>query len=93
MDRPVRNRRAPPAEVKVTDADASALPPDPQRPKTLARKTRRWHDGTDMGIAWQVVIFLGGIIPALLSVTGILIWWLARKARRQAQATLAPATA
>ena len=30
---------------------------------------RRWHDGTDMGVVWQIVIFLGGIIPALLSVT------------------------
>jgi uncharacterized iron-regulated membrane protein len=35
-----------------------------------------------MGLVWQVVIFLGGIIPALLSVTGIIIWWRARKARQ-----------
>ena len=82
----------PPAEVKVADADATALPPEPPRPETLARTMRRWHDGTDMGTVWQIVIFLGGIIPALLSVTGIIIWWRARK-RRRAQAELAPATA
>ena len=58
----------------------------------LARTMRRWHDGTDMGAVWQVVIFLGGIIPALLSVTGIIIWWRARRARRRAQG-LKPATA
>ena len=81
-----------PAEIKVADADASALPPEPPQPETLARTMRRWHDGTDMGPLWQVVIFLGGIIPALLSVTGILIWWRARKARR-ARAALTPATA
>jgi len=81
----------PPAEVKVTDADAAALAAEPPGPETLARKMRRWHDGTDMGIVWQVVIFLGGIIPALLSVTGIVIWWRARKARR-ARAALATAT-
>jgi uncharacterized iron-regulated membrane protein len=52
---------------------------------------RRWHDGTDMGPVWQTVIFLGGIIPALLSITGIVIWWRARKARR-ARAALAPTT-
>jgi uncharacterized iron-regulated membrane protein len=83
----------PPAEVKVADAGAVALPPEPPRPETLARKMRRWHDGTDMGIGWQIVIFLGGIIPALLSVTGILIWWRARKMRRRAQGALTPATA
>jgi uncharacterized iron-regulated membrane protein len=81
----------PPAEVKVADAGASALPPEPPRPETLARTMRRWHDGTDMGALWQVVIFLGGIIPALLSVTGIIIWWRARKARRRANGMLTPA--
>lgn len=75
-----------PAEVKVADADATALPPEPQEPETIARTMRRWHDGTDMGPVWQVVIFLGGIIPALLSITGIIIWWRARQRRRQAAA-------
>ena len=67
-----------PAEVKVADADAAATPPEPPKPETLARKMRRWHDGAGMGPVWQVVIFLGGIIPALLSITGIVIWWRAR---------------
>ena len=83
----------PPAEVKVADGGAAALPPEPPRPDTLARTMRRWHDGTDMGPVWQVVIFLGGIIPALLSVTGIVIWWRARKARRRSRTALARATA
>lgn len=39
---------------------------------------RRVHDGTDMGIVWQVIIFIGGIIPAVLAVTGIIMWWRAR---------------
>jgi uncharacterized iron-regulated membrane protein len=82
----------PPAEVKVADAGATALPPEPPQPETLARTMRRWHDGTDMGIVWQVVIFLGGTIPALLSVTGLIIWWRARRARRRSQA-LQPVTA
>jgi len=75
-----------PAEVKVSDADATATPPEPPQPETLARTMRRWHDGADMGALWQVVIFLGGIIPALLSVTGIIIWWRARKPRARATA-------
>src|SRR5690606_38401348 len=82
-----------PVEVKVADADAAVLPIEPPQAETLARKMRRWHDGTDMGIVWQVIIFVGGIIPALLSVTGIVIWWRARKARRRSRAPLAIATA
>ena len=39
---------------------------------------RRIHDGTDMGALWQVIIFLGGVIPALLGVTGVIMWWRAR---------------
>ena len=35
---------------------------------------RRLHDGTGMGLVWQIVIFLGGLAPALLGVTGILMW-------------------
>jgi hypothetical protein len=35
---------------------------------------RRLHDGTGMGLAWQIVIFIGGIIPAILAVTGIVMW-------------------
>jgi uncharacterized iron-regulated membrane protein len=35
-----------------------------------------------MGFGWQLLIFLGGIIPAALSVTGILMWWRSRQWRR-----------
>jgi uncharacterized iron-regulated membrane protein len=72
------------AEVAVEDGTAKATPPRPPQPETLARVMRRWHDGTGMGLVWQIVIFVGGIIPALLSVTGIIIWWRARKPRARA---------
>jgi uncharacterized iron-regulated membrane protein len=50
---------------------------------------RRLHDGTGMGIVWQVLIFLGGLAPALLGITGLLMWlrtrgWRADVARRKA---------
>ena len=53
---------------------------------------RSVHDGQGMGIVWQVIIFVGGIVPAILAVTGIIMWWRARKwrgdlkARRNARA-------
>ena len=46
---------------------------------------RRWHDGQGMGLVWQIVIFAGGIIPAILGVTGI-VMWLRRRANRKALA-------
>jgi uncharacterized iron-regulated membrane protein len=73
------------AEVTVSDESGKVTPPKPPQPETLARTMRRWHDGTGMGPVWQVLIFLGGIIPALLSVTGIIIWWRARKPRQKAK--------
>jgi len=72
------------AEVKVADANAAVTPAPPPQPETLARVMRRWHDGQGMGFGWQLAIFLGGIIPALLSVTGILMWWKSRQWRRRA---------
>ncbi|WP_010214970.1 PepSY-associated TM helix domain-containing protein [Sphingomonas sp. PAMC 26621] len=44
-------------------------------PETLARTMRRLHDGTQMGFVWQLLVFLGGVLPAVLAVTGIIMWW------------------
>jgi uncharacterized iron-regulated membrane protein len=61
----------------------------------LARTMRRIHDGTGMGIAWQVIIFLGGLLPAILAITGLVMWWRARgwrgalEERRKANAVTA----
>ena len=52
----------------------AATPPTPPQPETVARLMRRIHDGTGMGTFWQVIIFIGGIIPAVLAVTGIMMW-------------------
>jgi len=83
------------AEVTVDDATGKASPPKPPQPETVARTMRRLHDGTGMGAVWQAIIFLGGIIPAILAVTGIMMWLNTRKWRgdvaRRKKAKLAPA--
>jgi uncharacterized iron-regulated membrane protein len=38
------------------------------------RWNRRLHDGSDMGLVWRVVITAAGIVPALLGVTGVIVW-------------------
>jgi uncharacterized iron-regulated membrane protein len=78
------------AEVAVDDVTSKVTPPKPPQPETTARLMRRLHDGTGMGAVWQTIIFIGGIIPALLAVTGILMWlrsrrWKADVARRKAE--------
>lgn len=50
----------------------------------IARTMRQWHDGTDMGIVWQFVIFIGGVIPAILGVTGMTMWLRSRRWRDKA---------
>jgi uncharacterized iron-regulated membrane protein len=47
---------------------------------------RRIHDGTGMGALWQTIIFLGGLIPALLAVTGLMMWLNARRSQARARA-------
>ena len=69
------------AEVVIDDALGTAKPPKPPQPETLARTMRRWHDGGGMGPVFQTVIFLGGMIPVLLAITGIIMWLRTRKWR------------
>lgn len=90
-----------PATVTVADADgAAALEPAGEgRPRSgTGLLMRRIHDGKGMGLVWQAIIFMGGIIPAVLAVTGIIMWWRARgwrgelkQRRRRAQAKAQPA--
>lgn len=75
------------AEVAVDDGSARATPPKAPQPETTARLMRRIHDGTGMGAFWQTIIFLGGLIPALLAVTGILMWLQARRSKARLRGT------
>lgn len=84
------------ASFTVDDATGAVTKDDKgaanQQP-SLARTMRQWHDGTDMGLAWQIIIFIGGIIPAALGVTGILMWLRTRKWRADVAARRNPAVA
>jgi len=64
-------------QVKVDDATGTAKAAPPPREDT-ARLMRRIHDGTRMGPLWQGILFLGGLLPAILAITGVIMWWRAR---------------
>lgn len=71
----------------VTVDDASGLATrSPVQHEDTARLVRRIHDGTRMGIVWQTIIFLGGLFPAILAVTGIIMWWRGRRWKRELKA-------
>lgn len=72
-------------QVRVVDAtgearadaarDGARRAPDP-----TSKLMRQVHDGTDMGLAWRIVITLAGLAPPVLGVTGI-VMWLRRRGR------------
>jgi len=67
-------------DVKVQEAGASASLV-PERPQSIAQIMRRIHEGHGMPLIWQIVIFIGGILPAALAVTGIMMWLRMRRRR------------
>ncbi len=72
--------------IKVADDGGVAVAAAARKPGGAMRWMRRIHDGDDMGIVWQVVIFLGGLLPAGLAVTGVIMWWRARSWRAKVAA-------
>jgi uncharacterized iron-regulated membrane protein len=44
------------------------------------------HFSVGLGAAWTVLVFVSGLLPLFLAVTGSTIWWKKRQARRPQQA-------
>jgi uncharacterized iron-regulated membrane protein len=67
------------------DDRSGAIQPARVRPHGgpgIAGVMRRVHDGEGMGAVWQTIVFVGGILPALLAITGVIMWWRARGWRK-----------
>jgi uncharacterized iron-regulated membrane protein len=74
-------------QVRVDDrtgkAKASpAPPPGPGGGDPLMRLLRQVHDGGDTGPLWRGIIAFAGLAPALLGVTGIVLWLKRRQPAR-----------
>ena len=82
--------------VSVADDDGvAALAPVPKGQGGAMRLVRGIHEGSVGGPLWRLIVFVAGLIPAVLAVTGIIMWWRARgwkarlAARRQARVAAA----
>jgi uncharacterized iron-regulated membrane protein len=43
----------------------------------------RWiHEGSHSGPVWQFAVFLTGVFPLVFAVTGVIMWWRGRRARK-----------
>jgi uncharacterized iron-regulated membrane protein len=85
--------------VQVDDASGRVRPArpgagmaGPGNADPLSRWMRRIHDGSDMGPVWRTIIFVTGLAPTVLSLTG-LVMWLRRRARRRKLAPAGPVAA
>jgi uncharacterized iron-regulated membrane protein len=73
--------------VAVDDRTGAAEKARPEERRPGANGlARRIHDGDGMAFIWQLIIFLGGIAPAILGVTGIIMWLRMRRIRARAGA-------
>lgn len=72
-------------QVKAGRDGGQGGPGAPGSADRISPLMRQIHDGANTGIVWQTIIFVAGIAPALLGITGV-VMWLQRRARRRAPA-------
>lgn len=75
--------------VAVDDSTGLAKPATPSGRRGIAGFMREIHDGHSYNLVWQTIIFVGGLAPLLLGITGVIMWirtrqWRNRTARRSA---------
>jgi uncharacterized iron-regulated membrane protein len=56
--------------------------PDPLAGDRAAQWMRWLHEGSHAGALWQGLVFLTGVFPAVLGVTGLIMWLRARRNRK-----------
>ncbi len=76
--------------ILVDDRTAIARPgPAPQSGDRAARLIKDLHEARRGGAVWEVLVFLTGVAPLLLFVTGVAMWLRARKSRKTLEAARA----
>jgi uncharacterized iron-regulated membrane protein len=83
----IQMRKGDAGDVTVLVEDrsgATRLLPDPLAGDRAAQWIRWIHEGSHAGSPWQIAVFLCGLAPSLLAITGLVMWWRARRRRERA---------
>ncbi|HEX7741029.1 MAG TPA: PepSY-associated TM helix domain-containing protein, partial [Sphingobium sp.] len=73
--------KAEPTTIMINDRSGDVSVVQPLSGDRTASWIRWLHEGSHSGEVWRFVVFLSGIMPAVLGVTGILIWLRQRRQR------------
>ncbi len=72
---------AEPVTIMINDRSGDVSVVEPLSGDRTASWIRWLHEGSHSGEVWRFVVFLSGIMPAVLGVTGILVWLRQRRQR------------
>ena len=78
--------KAEPVTLLINDRSGDVSVVQPLSGDRTASWIRWLHEGSHSGEIWRFVVFLSGIMPAVLGVTGILIWLRQRRQRAMVKA-------
>jgi len=70
-----------PVTIMINDRSGEVSVVQPLSGDRTASWIRWLHEGSHSGEVWRFVVFLSGIMPAVLGVTGILVWLRQRRQR------------
>jgi uncharacterized iron-regulated membrane protein len=73
--------KAEPVTIMINDRSGDVSVVEPLSGDRTASWIRWLHEGSHSGEIWRFVVFLSGIMPAVLGVTGILVWLRQRRQR------------
>ncbi len=85
--------RSEPLTLRVNDKTGAVSVIEPLKGDRIGFWIRWLHEGSHAGEIWRFIVFLSGVMPAILGVTGILLWLRQRRQRALVHAGPAKRTA
>lgn len=73
--------RSEPRTITINDRTGTVNVVDPLAGDRIAFWIRWLHEGSHAGEFWRLIVFVTGLMPAILGVTGILVWLRQRRQR------------
>lgn len=70
-----------PVTLSINDKTGAVSVIEPRAGDRIAFWIRWLHEGSHAGEVWRFIVFVSGIMPAILGVTGILLWLRQRRQR------------